>query len=370
MEENYREYKIKWAPLSLYGQSFLQFIMRDYGYVMDEGNVLVADNDMQARRFVTEYCAKTCVNGIEITNIKRFNLRNYQCGFLHFRKGIKEEKMIEFLAKKDFFPVVVVGGVLPEYLRINRYIFRLRSEDIEEVCKKDFKTTITNFHSYVIENVGEVCKILEELDESEELLKYEGRESEKGVFSIFLVIGKIYCRYLQQNHSEQEAFRFFQNYIQESKRRLEQMEEFASGDEMAGLLSDLIWEYVKENLQIIVSDVEMIDERVYKALKKDEVILFNERYYFITPQLFMDICAPLLQTASEPEVKRSLKAAGILHCNSADYTVKKDISNMYGAKERVRMFWIFKEDLMFPDNLRLEDVFGDVNVENKDGELE
>lgn len=211
---------------------------------------------------------------------------------------------------------------------------------------------------------------MKELDRSKELLEYEGKESEKNFLPIFLAIGKIYFKYLQQTCSEQEAFEFFRNYIQESKRRLGQMEEFAVGDEMAGLISDLIWEHVEKDSQIIVSDVEAIDGRVYEALKSNKAILFNDNYYFIPPHMFKEICRPILQTASEPEVKRNLKAAGLLHCNSADYTVKKDIINIYGAKERVRMFWLSKEDLMFPDNLRLEDVFGDENAENKDGELE
>lgn len=85
--------------------------------------------------------------------------------------------------------------------------------------------------------------------------------------------------------------------------------------------------------------------------------MYNDHYYFLPPHLFMEICEPLLQTASEPEVKRNLKEVGILHCNSADYSVKKDIVNVFGAKERIRMFWLCKEMLEFPDNLRLEDAF-------------
>lgn len=123
MEKSNRKNKIGWMPLSLYGQSFLKFIMKDYGYVMDEGNVLVANNDTLARRFVAEYCAKTCGNGIKIVDIKRCNLYNFQCGFCHFQKGIKAEQSLEFLARNDFLPVIVVGGLLPEYLKTDRYIF-------------------------------------------------------------------------------------------------------------------------------------------------------------------------------------------------------------------------------------------------------
>lgn len=370
MGNDYQASQIRWLPLSLYGQSFLKFIMRDYGHVIDDGNVLVADNDMQARRFISEYCAKTCGNGIQINNLKRCSLHNFQCGFLHFTKGMKEGFLSEFLAEKNFFPTLVVGGVLPECLRIDHYIFRIKREDIEEVCVKDFGTKITNLYSYLTDNVEEICRTFEELDRSEELLEYVGRESEKNVFAIFLAIGKIYYKYLLKICPEQVALAFFQDYIWESKKRLKQIEEFAAGDELAGLLSDQIWEYVEKNTQIIVSDVDAINDKVYKALKNDEAILFDDRYYFLTPHLFKEICQPLLQTASEPEVKRQLKDAGILHLNSADYTVKKDVMNPYGAKERIRMFWVLKDELIFPDNLRLEDVFSDINTENEEGEFE
>lgn len=357
MGEDCRESKIGWLPLVSYGRSFLRFLMKEYGYIIDGGDVWVADNDVDARRFVAEYCSKTRGNGVKITNLRRYDLYNFQCGFLHFRKGIKEEQAITFLENDKFLPVILVGGLLPECLRTNKYIFRLKSEDVAEVCKKEFGVKISRFYSYITDNVKDVCEVLEKIGESAELLEHDGSEDEKKTFAIFLAVGKIYCKYLQKNFSEQQADEFLQNYIQETRRELRKIKEFSCGEELEERISDLIWGFLERNPQILLCDAEAIDEQVYEALKSGTAILYNDHYYFLPPHLFMEICEPLLQTASEPEVKRNLKEVGILHCNSADYSVKKDIVNVFGAKERIRMFWLCKEMLEFPDNLRLEDAF-------------
>ena len=71
----------------------------------------------------------------------------------------------------------------------------------------------------------------------------------------------------------------------------------------------------------------------------------------------MEICKPLLATMSETELKKRLKSEGIIKCDSADYTSKKTICSEYDQKERIRLLWVYKEKILSPDNLQLEDVF-------------
>ena len=94
-------------------------------------------------------------------------------------------------------------------------------------------------------------------------------------------------------------------------------------------------------------------------------MLFDEAYYYFPVNLLTRICEPLLQTCSMPQLKRQLREESIIHCNSADYTVKKEVVLVYGVKETQRFIWVYKDKLLSPDNLRLEDVFA--NDENDEG---
>lgn len=367
MEGYGKESEIKWLPLSLYGASFLRYLMKDYGYNLDEGFVLITDGERQARKFITEYCMRTKGNGVKVTDMKRCNFENYQCGLLNLQRGRREEQVINFLESDGFMPVVLVGGLLPEYLS-DRFVFRLKQADVENVSTKEFADQIAGFYSFVTQNVTDVCNVLEELESSIEFMEYSGDGNEKTIFAIFTVVGKIYSLYLRQNHTERYVVDFFQNYIVETKERLQKIKEFASGEEMAESISSLIWEYMEENPDVYLIDVEKIDGCGYNALKANNAFLYDSQFYLFPPRLFMKICEPLLQTVSEPGLKRRMKEEGILHCNSSDYTVKKEIVNVYGARERFRMLWICKQALIFPDNLILEYVFADetINTEHEE----
>lgn len=350
--------EINWTALTVFGSSFLRIPLIHYGYQLEDGLILVADDERMARRFVTGYCAGTNGNGVCFQKTQKVQcLENYQCGFLIMKKGLKEEKIVDFLFQRTFLPIFVVGGILPESLKVDRYIFRLKNEDVDEIYDKKTASKIRGFYTYIVENIAEVCSILEEMESSILLNEYE--ENEKIAFSVFAGIGTIYGAYLRRNHSERQVKIFLEKYIKETKERLRHMEEFACGVEIPEMLSSLVWEYIEDNKGILVADIEEIDGRIYSALKSESVILFDDKFYYFPPKLLIKICQPLLETASEPELKRRLRDEKIIYCNSADYTVKKGIINVYGGKERPRFLWVSKDAILSPDNLRLEDVFCD-----------
>lgn len=359
MDRRNRGSEINWAALTLYGSSFIRVLLKHFGYVLDNGVVLVTDNEMAARRFVSEYCLKTKGNGVHIqkVNQREQSLENFQCGFVIMQKGIKDEKINDFLFAQTFLPVLVVGGMLPESLKAERYIFRLKKEDIEEVMSNEFSIQILEFYNYIVKNVNEVCNIIANLDTSILLTEYVGEIGEKNIYSIFAGIGTIYAAFLRKNYSERKSINFLESYMQETKERLHYMAEFACGVEIPEMLSSLVWEYIENNKRILVADIEEIDGKIYAALKSGSVVLFDEKFYYFPPKLLIKICQPFLETVSVPELKRRLRDEGIIYCNSADYTVKKDIVNVYGGKERPRFIWIKKDVLLSPDNLMLENVF-------------
>ena len=133
--------------------------------------------------------------------------------------------------------------------------------------------------------------------------------------------------------------------------------DFASEEDMHEMAAELVWTYVKRYGNVLLADAEQISGRAYKALKENRLIIYDAEYYYFSTTLFSEIFRPLLQTMSVPELKRRMSDEGLLLCNSSDYTVKKQVTTVYGTKERVRVLRMAKEMLLSQDNFLLEDIF-------------
>ena len=194
MERHFKEIEVNWTLLSIYTGSFLRYIMKDFNSYLNTGIVIVVDNEIQAENFISDYCMKT-LNGCKVTSWKkRKNYpENFCCVFLLQSKSTTEAEVIEFLQEKDFLPVLVSGGVLPEYLRSRKHIFRLQKPELEiEFCDRK------KFQEYLVQNVVEICEILENLQKSIACTEYSGSIEMKTSFRFFAAIGYIYSKFLKK----------------------------------------------------------------------------------------------------------------------------------------------------------------------------
>lgn len=365
METYCRDGKMSWAVIMVYGASFLRFVLSDFGYALDEGIVLVTDSEAQSRCFVRKYCEATDENGCQtLTWNSRSKIpNNYSVMFMPLKRTHKEETVERFLAQEAFLPVLVAGGVLPDYLRADRYILRLTKEDMDAVSGAEFAEEIKKFRNFLTQKVVDVCKVLERVKRSLLLEDYSGEKED--FFTTCIAIGMVYAEYLRETEAERMVADFFSDFVIETRERINKMSEFASGEELAERLTSLVWDYFGAHPDVVLADREAVDGSVYKALKADSAVLFDEVYYYFPVNFFTRICEPLLQTSSAPQLKRQLREEAIIHCNSADYTVKKEVTLVYGVKETQRFIWAYKDRLLSPDNLRLEDVF--TNSQNNEG---
>ena len=354
MERYFEEIKVNWTSISIYTGSFLRFIMKDFGGFLDEGIVIVADNEILAGNFISDYCMKT-LNGCKATSWKKRKKHpgNYCCIFLVVSKTTTEEEVIEFLQEQDFLPIIISGGVLPEYLRSRKHIFRLHKSELEI----GFYDKRIDFQKYLIQNVSEICETLENLQSSIACTEYTGSIEMKNSFKFFVAIGSVYAKYLRKNYSEREAFTFLENYLRETLKRFEEIPKFSSGDDIPELISELIWDFSWAEKGVKIANVNYIDEKAYESLKAKCAVLYDHQFYYFPPELFMEICSSLIGTMSETELKKRLKSEGIIKCDSADYTSKKTIYYEHKQKERLRFLWVYKDKILSPENLRLEDVF-------------
>ena len=64
--------EINWITLTLYGSSFMRVLLKHFGYVLDDGMILVADNEMAARRWKWRSYSE---NHPEKTVIRKLSMR-------------------------------------------------------------------------------------------------------------------------------------------------------------------------------------------------------------------------------------------------------------------------------------------------------
>ena len=76
--------EMNWLMLTVWGTSFMRYISHEYGCTLDSGFVLVADDQRQARRFITEY-KRALNNGIQIMkwNTRCVRPENYHLSLIH-----------------------------------------------------------------------------------------------------------------------------------------------------------------------------------------------------------------------------------------------------------------------------------------------
>ena len=353
--------KITWLALMLLGSAFLRVILSDFGSQMDEGFVILTDQEIEARQFITDYCGNAGRNGQRIYKWKREKMQvsNFCCGMLLLNPKKPVEAM-EFLEETEFFPVGVTGGIVPAELRCARYIFRATREDTLYMQKEESADSIGKFQTFIISETETVCKVIRSAQNSTALAEYQGRDEYLRLFTSCITIGKVYKSYLEQDTSDGDAERFWKNFLRETYRRIQTIPDFASGEDLCEMVADLVWTYVKQQGNVLLADAEQICGRAFNALEENRLIIYDTEYYYFTTPLFSEIFRPLLQTMSVPELKRCMSDEGILRCNSSDYTVKKQVTTVYGTKERIRVLRMTKEMLMSRDNLFLEDFFDDV----------
>lgn len=359
MGRDSQESKIECLPLAIYAGGFLRFILKDFGYELDSGIVLIADNDTQARQFIMEYSKRIGGTNCAIKSWKKRKVYpdNYCCGFMAMRKTISQEEAEDFLAEQSFLPIVICGGLFPEYLRIDHYIFRMNKAMLECAKSQEFTIKFENFCNYVKQNIDGICKELEGLKTCIAITEYEGSEELRTIYNFLIGVGFVYSAFLRKTQTERIALDFFLTYKAVILGNLLHMQDFASGEILKEMTVSLVWDYLNQNNDVVIADLEVVDRIVYTAIKEKKAILFDGKFYYFSPELFVKIFEPLLQIYSETVLKKQLRTDGIIYCNSADYTVKKAVTNVYGAANRERFIWVYKEILLSQNNLLLEDIF-------------
>lgn len=342
--------KIRTQLRLISGLAFLRPLLRETGFDIDEGLVLLFDTKKIAQRFLAE-CVKN-VNAIEVGSLKKnVNAENFEAGFHIFRSSDDPDLLVDFLRDKDFLPVLISGGKIPTCLE-EPYIIRISFEFFDNIIH-DFSEEFNGFRNYVIQNVSLVVQRIKTVNLSQPLEMAAVDNEEVLILQTFLAVGVIWYDFTQSVTPNQD---FFNDFFWQCSAMVKKMRDFSDHVDLEDEIADLTFEYMENHPELQIISVEEVTDEGQKAIEACEAILFDDDFYYIPERLVKWICAPLLATKPVGVLKEELAKEGIIVCNLDGYTVKKKYWTVDGNSNRMRAIKFVKDMLITREGLALEEL--------------
>lgn len=340
---------------------FCRFLFQNNGYDLEKGLVLVTDDDCHAQQVIDAIL--TTVDSREMRHLssKVEKPFNYEIGLHLYRKYDKEQEILEFLVEKRFTPLVIVGGILPEFLEENSYMFRfdLRGSDI-----RDFADMYKKMKNEVLSHLEHLMYEISNFKSSKLLKQIEIDESYQRCFEIFALTGKVWQLVLRESNDEETAERWLNSYCEASATTLRKMDDLCGLCDISEVIRKCVVTYVMKN------DVKMMEFHTITGDSDSiETIWYDADYYYFSESFLKKICKPLQNTVSFQQIKTELYEAGILVCNNIknrNFTVKKSCFDIQtGCERRIRFLKLVKQELFSDEGMELEELVEIKRVNNK-----
>ncbi len=337
----------KWLLYALSGSGFFRFPLYQFGYELPMGIILVAENSSHTRKIERELVR--AFKGAEIVklNSRKEHTENFRMGVYRYKKGDKEDDLDRFLSEKDFLPIVIVGGVVPEKLCGKGYIFKA-SFDTEEITEVEHE--YRQLRNFLIEKTDYICQEIRVLKTSNIVEKYK----KKGISSFayyMLAVARVWwclkCENIKEAAADQWVSAFMESVI-EAESDIERFSDFYSVKEA---VRECVTQFIMKN------DLPVVN--IYNGMSTEKQVIYDEDFYFISESLLKSICTPLLNTVSFLQLKKEMEEDRMLITDKTPggYTVKKLIfSAETGQTKRVRMLKLNKEDFVNSEGICLEDL--------------
>lgn len=344
--------------LAIYGK--VKFVVENKGYPIEQGIVLVADNEQKAAQFQEHFCRVfDNVAVYQKWNNKSEKPDNYFVGVM-LARGKKIQQLQDFLMERDFLPVVITGNILPDSLRTDTYIMR-----ITDVTVKALENPLI---SKILLQIGDKCTyeidyLLKKINEINQEISYEHiMDERRNLYFGFMLCGKILFEALPEASEKESDTELWITYLKQTEKILYLMDDYAGGIDVVEAIVEAIFDYIRNtNKRVTVIDRGCITKNDAESLEKQESILCDEMYYYIPQRLFTEMCRSVLGIWSVCELKKKACDLNILVSdNSADNTCKITV-NIGNQKKRLRFLKVVKECFLSRDSEGLEGVYENKN---------
>lgn len=353
-----------WPIEMLMGTSFLRFLLQEYGHDLDSGIILIAENDRRAWQLERAFIENLDARPISALKQKIERPLNYQMGLHVYRRSDRIDAIIDLLHQKDFLPVLIVGGIVPDDLSENAYIIKSDATDIEI---KNISRSYVGFKTYVLGHLRYIQGQLKNLKFESTLNSYDIEREFECFLRTSMAVGKIWKLYvreifdkhkdIKETEIDTKAAAIFDIFMDSAVHAIRLMEAYNSSYDVPEAIRDCFIRYMGEHGYGVLQDIsETTDKTDF-----DKMILYDDDFYYVKNKLFTDICSPLLETISTVHLKKLMQGAGILRCDhtaKGTYTPKVSLPSPKDGSPTVRhrFIKILKDPLKTEDGLSLEDL--------------
>ena len=356
----------KWLIETIAELAFVQEPIRFYGYGMEKGIILIADDDESALIIKSMLEAHLEAVGVKLRGRNENQPLNYQMGVHVYNRLDDERKTLDFLEEQRFLPIVITGGKIPEVLIGRGYAFRctMNEKEFMEAGKKYEK-----FTDFTKREVWGVCDLIKRIRKFSDMLedpqkKYQKYQKiVKNLITVVLIWKAVESRLWE-----------FLNMDIARKNSLELKKGYANVISMEGLsaklqrvwielLLALLWRGLRTRKLITKGLWIFIDEFQNLSLKENSVLLemlCEARKYHVNIVLATqsiagyrnDIKAALDKTAVhlyfQQELTDAKKVASLIDVNKKGLWESKLKSLQIGESVAVGCFQVRRKTISHP----------------------
>uniref|UniRef100_UPI003FEDF202 hypothetical protein n=1 Tax=Eisenbergiella tayi TaxID=1432052 RepID=UPI003FEDF202 len=339
----------------------LRFLLHMENLDFDKGITVLLDNSNNADQFIKAVLNETEAVFIKDIHKKYFAVQNNQLGLHIYHKYDSANNIIQFLSAEDFLPVLVITGIISDFIRENTYILRLDTPSLKWPVQGTIKHELDGLVEFVKQNTTVVQFALAEINISE-------RSESAGLYSLLwaglISACWIFMLYFKNGHSKEEKSETDKRLVTKINIWAQQADELKEKYEMTDAIRNTIRDYFTNHADIMIGEINNVEGDIIQGIKKGMAILFDRQYYFIPEKLLKSACSPFLSTVSFIDIKQQLHTGGIIECygtTNQNYTVKKVFVTVYGEICRERFIKMKRYFLTTQEGLALEDMKG-VNI--------
>ncbi|MDR1547188.1 MAG: hypothetical protein LBT06_01205 [Hungatella sp.] len=348
--------------LVLYGK--LRPLLQGHHLYLDKGVTLLLEDEVDcalAEQAFDKLEGCGCKKLREIRKKMKLSLTSNNLTLVHNYRRLDSSKEIEdYLRSEEFFPMILTYGWVPEALQSNSYVIQINTKEItgmESISVAEEISGVVDFTAehldYVQVRLGMYCR-----SDSAKEERYCGCRLSIGMNAVLT----IYKTFLLFQHSEKEAMVIFDSLQDMIEKMVSFSQEASEQTEVLDCVIRSVRSYV-ESEHVLVCSIRAVEGEVIDALEMDKAILYDDNHYFISEQLFRQMCMPLLKTVSLGEIKYRMAEAGVLINNkgsstSTNFTVKRVFYTVFGEAKRKRFVKLLKGTFQEDNMLTLEEIGG------------
>ena len=355
MERNNCFSEVDQIPVFLAIYGMIRFVASVRGISIEQGIVLVADNGQKAAQFLSRFCG-AFDNAMEYKNwnAKSQSPDNYFVGLM-LSRGRKTQHIEEFLMEKEFFPVVITGGILPDSLRTDSYVLRITEATMNTLENPQILQIIRNVSDKCTRNIEYLLKKIDSV--GRECSNTHIREERKNLYYGLILCGRLIFDELNNLITTDLSSDLWCTYGSRVEELLCSMDDYAGGIDVVATIVEAACDYIDSDKSIAVIDRECVTEDDIECIDRQECILYDEIYYYIPQCLFAKMCRDLLGIWSICELKKQACNLNMLESdNSADYTCKITV-NTGTNKRRIRFLKFLKDCFLNEYSEGLEGIY-------------